>query len=247
MRTVNEVSKLTGVSVRTLHYYDEIGLLHPAVTTDAGYRLYDDKSLERLQQILLFRELEFSLKDIKQIIDRPDFDKKTALAEQITLLKMKAEHFESLISYAEGLISKGEYEMNFKVFDNKKIEKYKAEAKELWGNTKEYREYEKKTACYSSEKQESVANELMNIFKEFGSKTDLSPADAEIQSLVKKLQNFITENYYTCTKEILFGLGQMYSAGGEMTDNIDSAGGKGTAKFTAKAITEYCKQSDNMV
>ncbi len=244
MRTVNEVSKLTGVSVRTLHYYDEIGLLRPAVTTNAGYRLYDDASLERLQQILLFKELEFSLKDIKKIIDCPGFDRKRALAEQIRLLKIKTEHFENLISYAERIIAKGEYKMDFKIFDN---EKYKAEAKKLWGNTKEYREYEKKTACYSSEKQESVANELMNIFKEFGSKTDLSPADAEIQSLVKKLQNFITDNYYTCTNETLCGLGQIYSAGGEMTDNIDSAGGKGTAEFTAKAITEYCKQSDNMV
>ena len=74
MKTVNEVSKLTGVSVRTLHHYDEIGLLKPTSTTEAGYRLYDDTALERLQHILLFRELQFPLKDIKAILDSPDFD-----------------------------------------------------------------------------------------------------------------------------------------------------------------------------
>ena len=82
---------------------------------------------------------------------------------------------------------------------------------------------------------------MMNIFKELGENRDKSPADTAVQGLIKKLQDFITENYYTCTKQILAGLGQMYAAGGEMTDHIDAAGGKGTAKFAAKAIAEYCK------
>ena len=241
MMTVNEVSKLTGVSVRTLHYYDEIGLLTPAVTTEAGYRLYDDTNLERLQQILLFKELEFSLKDIKKMIDSPGFDRRKALSEQIELLILKKEHFESLISYAQQIRSKGEYDMDFKVFDNAKIETYKAEAKRRWGDTEAYREYETKSADYSEEKQQVLARGMMNIFKEFGSKMEKSPADAEAQKLVKKLQDFITANYYICTKQILSGLGQMYAAGGEMTDNIDNAGGKGTAEFAAKAIAEYCK------
>ena len=92
---VNEVSKLTGVSIRTLQYYDRIGLLHPAKYTEAGYRLYDDAALEILQQILLFRELEFPLKDIKEIISRPDFDRGKALGQQIELLKLKKEHLGS--------------------------------------------------------------------------------------------------------------------------------------------------------
>ncbi len=241
MMTVNEVSKLTGVSVRTLHYYDEIGLLTPAVTTEAGYRLYDNTNLERLQQILLFRELEFSLKDIKKMIDSPGFDRRKVLSEQIELLTLKKEHFETLISYAQQIKSKGEYDMNFKVFDNEKIENYKAEAKRRWGDTEAYREYETKSADYSEEKQHVLTRDMMNIFKEFGNLTDKSPADAEAQKLVKKLQDFITANYYTCTKQILSGLGQMYAAGGEMTDNIDTVGGKGTAEFAARAIEEYCK------
>ena len=241
MMTVNEVSKLTGVSVRTLHYYDEIGLLPPAVTTATGYRLYDDTSLERLQQILLFKELEFSLRDIKKMIDSPGFDREKALSEQIRLLTLKKEHFENLISYAQQIRSKGEYDMDFKVFDNAKIENYKAEAKKRWGSTEAYREYETKSADYSEEKQQALARDMMNIFKEFGNLTDKSPADAGVQELVKKLQDFITANYYTCTKEILSALGQMYDAGGEMTDNINAAGGKGTAEFVARAIEEYCK------
>lgn len=241
MMTVNEVSKLTGVSVRTLHYYDEIGLLLPAVTTEAGYRLYDDTNLERLQQILLFKELEFSLKDIKKMIDSPRFDRRKALSEQIELLTLKKEHFENLISYAQQIRSKGEYDMDFKAFDNAKIENYKAEAKKRWGSTEAYREYEAKAADYSEEKQQTLAKGLMEIFKEFGQQTEKSPSDAKVQGQVKKLQDYITANYYTCTKDILSGLGQMYAAGGEMTENIDAAGGKGTAEFAAKAIAEYCR------
>lgn len=94
MKTVNEVSKLTGVSIRTLQYYDKIGLLKPAEYTESGYRLYDDAALERLQQILLFRELEFPLKDIKDIVTRSDFDKRLALDQQIRQVFVKDDIFE---------------------------------------------------------------------------------------------------------------------------------------------------------
>ena len=100
MMTVKEVSNLTGVSIRTLQYYDKIGLLHPAHRTQAGYRLYDDAALERLQQILLFRELEFSLEDIRKILKNPEFDREKALEQQITLLTLKKQHLEKLIALA---------------------------------------------------------------------------------------------------------------------------------------------------
>ena len=103
MMTVNEVSKITGVSIRALQYYDTIGLLKPVEYTASGYRLYDDTSLERLQQILLFRELEFPLKEIKGIIDAPNFDRNKALEQQIELLTMKKEHLENLINLARGI------------------------------------------------------------------------------------------------------------------------------------------------
>lgn len=241
MMTVHEVSKLTGVSIRTLHYYDEIGLLHPPVTTEAGYRMYDDTSLERLQSILLFKELEFPLKDIKRILDSPEFDQREALEQQIKLLTMKKEHVENLITFAKQIKLTGVNTMDFKAFDTKKIDEYTKQAREKWGNTEAYREFERKTSDYSDEKKKAVGMDLMGIFTEFGSMMDRNPEDERVQAQVGKLQQFITDNYYTCTKEILAGLGQMYAAGGEMTDNIDAAGGKGTAEFASRAIAIYCE------
>lgn len=145
MMTVNEVSKLTGVSIRTLQYYDTIGLLKPIEYTESGYRLYDDTSLERLQQILLFKELEFPLKEIKKIIDAPNFDRNKALEQQIELLTMKKEHLENLISFARGIKGIGVKYMDFKVFDTTKIDEYSKRAKEQWGQTSEYKEFEEKT------------------------------------------------------------------------------------------------------
>ena len=239
MMTVNEVSKLTGVSVRTLHYYDEIGLLKPAQFTDAGYRLYDDDNLQRLQQILLFRELEFPLNDIKRIIDSPDFNKKHALENQIELLRMKQKHFSDLIQHAEKL--REEISMDFTAFDKSKIEDYKKQAKEKWGETDAYKEYEKKTAGKDDAEMNEFVKELMQIFAEFGEIKNLDPDSEAVQCQVKKLQDFISAKYYTCTKQILSGLGQMYASGGEFTENIDKAGGRGTAEFTAKAIEVFCK------
>lgn len=240
MMTVNEVSKLTGVSVRTLQYYDTIGLLKPSGYTEAGYRLYDDTALERLQQILLFKELEFPLKEIKGIIDAPDFDRNKALKQQIELLTMKKEHLENLIDFARGLKLLGVRKVDFKVFDTKKIDEYSKRAKEQWGKTPEYKEYERKMQNMSDEDELAMVDEFMQIFAEFGQMMALEPSDEEVQVQVKKLQDYITEHFYTCTKEILSGLGKMYSAGGEFTENIDRAGGSGTAVFTAKAIEVYC-------
>ena len=240
MMTVNEVSKLTGVSVRALQYYDTIGLLKPSGYTEAGYRLYDDTARERLQQILLFKELEFPLKEIKGIIDAPDFNRKKALQQQIELLTMKKEHLENLIDFARGLKLLGVRKVDFKVFDTKKIDEYSKRAKEQWGKTPEYKEYERKMQNMSDEDELAMVDEFMQIFAEFGQMMALEPSDEEVQVQVKKLQDYITEHFYTCTKEILNGLGKMYSAGGEFTENIDKAGGSGTAEFTAKAIEVYC-------
>lgn len=145
MMTVNEVSKLAGVSVRTLHYYDRIGLLCPTKLTEAGYRLYDDMALERLQSILLFRELQFPLKEIRAILDSPDFDRKKALDQQITLLELKKEHIENLIDLARGIKLTGVRPlMDFSAFDTSKIDEYAKQAKEMYGQSEAYREFEEK-------------------------------------------------------------------------------------------------------
>lgn len=241
MRTVNEVSKLTGVSIRTFQYYDSIGLLKPTEYTEVGYRLYDEEALERLQQILLFRELEFPLKKIKDIIYNPKFNKEKVLEQQIELLVLKKEHIENLIDFARRIKTMGVNKTDFKVFDKKKMEDYSKRAKEQWGQLTQYQEFEEKTKGVSDTQQKDVINRFMLIFTEFGKIKELDTSCDTVQLQVKKLQDFITENYYTCTKEILSGLGKMYASGGEFTENIDSYGGEGTALFTAKAIEIYCK------
>ena len=242
MKTVKEVSELTGVSIRTLHYYDSIGLLRPTEITESGYRLYDDTALSRLQSILLFRELQFPLKEIKEILDSPNFDKDKCLEQQITLLQLKKEHLENLIDLARGIKLIGVKKLDFKAFDTSKIDEYEKQAKESWGQTKEYKEFEEKRKKWNDEQWKTINVEFMSIFTEFGKMLYKKPSDEAVQQQVKKLQSFISEHFYTCSQEILNSLGKMYAGGGSMTENIDKAGGKGTAEFVEKAIEVYCKK-----
>lgn len=238
--TVREVSRLTGVSVRTLHYYDEIGLLRPSQVTEAGYRLYDDTALERLQQILLFRELEFPLKDIKTILDNPDFDREEAISRQIELLTLKKERLERLIAHAREIRETGANMMEFQAFDTSKIDAYTAEAKARWGGTETWREFEEKSADRSEDAETQTAAGLMDVFRDFGPLRAQSPDSPAVQTQVQTLRDYLTAHYYDCTKEILAGLGQMY-AQGEFAENIDKAGGPGTAALVSKAIEHYCR------
>lgn len=237
MKTVKEVSNLTGVSVRTLHHYDAIGLLKPTRLTDSGYRLYDDTALTRLNAILLLRELEFPLKDIREILDSPGFDPISVLDDQIRLLELKREHLDRVIAHARIIQQTGVMELNFKPYDTSEQERYAKEAKERWGNSDAYREFEQKG---KSKQENQLAGEaMMDIFREMGLLRDQSPASPEAQALVKRLQDHITANYYTCTKQLLRGLGQMYTADDRFRENIDRSGGEGTAAFAGKAIEIY--------
>ena len=240
MRTVKEVSKITGISVRTLHHYDAIGLLKPTKVTEAGYRMYDDTALGRLQSILLFRELQFPLKQIRAILDSPDFDPAEAIARQIGLLELQRRHIGELIAFAREIQSKGVTTMNFDVFDRKEMEKYKEEVAAKWGNTKAYREFQQKEAAREEGSSRRIAEELMAMFSELGGLKQLPPDADEVQKKISALQEFITENYYECTDEILRGLGQMYAEDERFRKNIDRAGGEGTAVFASRAIAVYC-------
>lgn len=241
MKTVKQVSVLTGVSVRTLHHYDAIGLLPPSQVTEAGYRMYDDAALARLKTILLLRQLQFPLKAMKEILDTPGFDPMEALTQQIELLELQRRQLDGLIAHAREIQRTGVMDMNFKPFDNRELEAYASEAKAKWGKTQAYREFEEKTRGQIREKQRADGDALMAIFTQMGEVRHMDPAGSEAQVLVKKLRQFITEHYYNCTPQILRGLGQMYIAGDSMTENIDAAGGPGTAEFAHKAIEAYCK------
>ena len=238
---IKEFSRFTGVSVRTLHYYDEIGLLKPArVDKTTGYRYYDEHSLLRMQEILFYRELDFPLKRIEEILSSPHYDKSKALQMQKEMLILKKERLERLIFAIDGAM-KGENVM--KAFDNTQFEKYKAEAREKWGNTDAYKEHSEKTKGYSNQKWSSLAEGMDQIMAQFAAsmKQGDAPDSQAVQALVKALQNHISENYYTCTKEILSGLGQMYVADERFKANIDRHG-DGNAAFICQAIDTYCRK-----
>lgn len=238
---IKEFAEFTGVSVRTLHYYDEIGLLQPAYVDRAtGYRFYDENSLLRMQEILFYRELDFSLKSIGKMLSSPDYDKTKALGEQKQLLKLKKQRLERLISAIDQAM-KGENVM--KAFDNTEFETYKAEVRERWGNTDAYREHTRKTKGYSKDQWNHLAADMDGIFGEFAlcMKNGAAPDSREAQALAAKLQSHITAHYYTCTKPILFGLGQMYVSDERFQNNIDRHA-EGTAAFVRDAIARYCEE-----
>lgn len=244
MKTVKEVSKLTGISIRALHHYDAIGLLKPSQITSAGYRLYDHKALERLQIILLFRELRFPLKEIQQILDSPDFNKGEALSQQIQMLTLQKERLEKLIALALQIQNEGvDHMLNFESFDKKEIDDYAKEVKARWGHTESYRQFMEKSgsAAENAVSQEILTRQMFDIFAEFGALTSQPPGTPEVQALVKKLQDFISRHYYQCSDEILKSLGEMYVCDPRFTKNIDKAGGKGTAEFVKEAIEFYCR------
>ena len=218
---IKEFAKLTGVSVRTLHYYDEIGLLKPAfVDRITGYRYYDNTSLLRMQEILFYRELDFSLKRIGEILSSPHYDKTAALQEQKQLLILKKERLERLISAIDGA-SRGENVMN--AFDKTKIEGYKQEAKARWGDTAAYAQYTEKVAGKNERDLFAGMEAVLAEFAACKAQGNV-PSSPAAQELVEKLQNYISNNFYTCTKEILRNLGQMYTVVGSMKDNIDARG-----------------------
>lgn len=239
MRTVKDVSKLTGVSVRTLHYYDAIGLLTPTKVTDAGYRMYDDTALSRLQSILLFRELQFPLKEIKEFLDSPDFNQEETIAQQIKLLELQYKHIGELISFAREIQTKGVKTMNFEVFDTNEIEQYKAEVKSKWGNSKAYQEYEQRVVSHSEHNDSKFVNEIMSLFTDLGAMKQLPPTDKAVQEKIAALQAYINENFYTCSNDILKELSEMYVCDDRFKKNIDRFGGEGTAKFVREAIFVY--------
>ena len=242
LMSVHEVAKLTGITVRTLHYYDEIELLKPTKVTEAGYRMYDDTALSRLQNILLFRELEFPLREIKAILNSPDFDPSEVIAQQIELLELQYKHIGELISFTREIQKKGVTAMNFDVFDKSEIEKYEAEIKAKWGNTKAYQEYKQKDIARNGSSYRKIANELLTMFSALGELRHLTPNADEVQNKIAALQKFITDNYYVCTNEILSGLGEMYVSDERFRNNIDKVGGDGTADFVKQAIVVYCSK-----
>lgn len=243
-RTVQVVAKLAGVSVRTLRYYDEIGLLKHSGLTPAGYRLYDDAALENLQQILFYRELGFPLRDIRQILSDPLFDRREAIRNHQRLLILERERLDGLIALT-GQLLKGEKTMSFQEFQLDEIkalrDEYAAEVRERWGGTAAYTQGEERSKSRTPEEWQEAAKEADVIFRELATHQNETPDSPAVHNLVARWQAHISRWYYDCTGEILAELGEMYQADERFQKNIDRYG-DGLAEFLGQAIRSYCSK-----
>ena len=247
MYKINEVSKLTGVSIRMLHHYDKIRLLEPSKRTDSNYRMYNDDDIARLYQILLFKELEFPLQEIKQILDDKDFNREEVLKAQRNLIFEKKQRLERILESIddtiESLGGNVKSKDNFKAFGYEEVkkhqEKYKEETEKRYGKSDAYRESQGKTSKYSKNDWENIMQEAGAIYEELYKLMDKDPSDEKVQELIQKWRNHITTNFYNCTIEIFRGLALMYVGDERFTKNIDKYG-EGLAKFMSDAMNIYC-------
>ncbi|OOV79033.1 MerR family transcriptional regulator [Mammaliicoccus fleurettii] len=243
--SVKELANLVGISVRTLHHYDEISLLNPSKISEAGYRLYSEANLDRLQQILFFKELDFPLKKIKQILDDPSFNKQEALQLHKKMLMDKRNHIDQMIQTINQTTKhfKGEINMTneekFKGFDFNKNE-YEQEAREKWGGKTVDKANEKLSNMPKQERFEKE-NEMNNIFRSLASvnNEEKSPASEETQQLIQDWYDFLNDNInYEYSLEVFKGLGELYIADERFTKNINQFG-EGLAQYMHEAINIY--------
>lgn len=247
---IKKLANIAGVSVRTLHHYDQLGLLKPDFISDSGYRFYNQKNLEQLQQILFFKELDFSLKEIKEIMDNPSFDHSKALENHKNLLIKKRERLDKIINTVEKTIFsiKGNKKMKekelFKGFDMSEIEehkkKYAEETKQKWGHTDAYKESKVKTDKYTKTDWERITNEQQVIYQKVINNMDKGFESDIVQEAVEELRLFFNKNFYTCSPEFLKGLSDMWVNDERFTKNIDKFK-EGLALFLHKAIGFYCE------
>lgn len=248
MYKISEVAKLSGVSVRMLHHYDNIGLLIPSEKSDKNYRLYSDEDIKRLYQILIFKELEFSLKEIKNILDDENFDREKALRLQRELIVEKRKRMDNILNSIDEVIDnlEGDKAMSnkdFKAFSYEEIkkheEKYKEETEKRYGKSNAYKECNDKTGKYSKNDWENISKEADSIYKKLADLMDRQLEDTEVQDLVDQWRNHISKNYYNCTIDIFRGLALMYVADERFTKNIDKYK-DGLAQFLSDAMNVYC-------
>lgn len=243
--TISEAASSYGISVRTLHYYDEIGLVKPSEVTQNGYRYYDQDALATLQQVLFYRELEFPLKDIAQFLQNPNYDKLDAMQKHRNLLLLKRQHLDDLLRLVDETIGgKNMSKPKTTLADIEKAkQEYAQEAKERYGSSEAYGESEERYARYTDEDKATMGANMDEIFSGFAALVGQNPEGKEARELVIRWKNHISKYNYPCTDEILSGLGKMYVADERFAKNLDKYG-EGTARFMSEAIRAYCLSVD---
>ena len=249
-RTVGHVADLAKVSARTLHHYDEIGLVRPSARTDAGYRLYDDGDLERLQQVLFYRELGFRLDDIRGLMTAPDFDRGRALREQRRLLRARAAQVERMLAAVDAAIDAHEKgtPMNsqdmFEVFGDFDPSEYEDEVRERWGDTEAYRQSVERTSRYTKEDWQRAQAEADEVARRFATLMERGePATGEDAiATAEAHRRHIGDRFYDCSHEMHAGLGEMYVADQRFTEYWDRYA-PGLARYVRDAIVANAEQS----
>jgi MerR family transcriptional regulator, multidrug-efflux activator len=244
--TVQGLATMAGITVRTLHHYDSIGLLRPQSHTQSGYRQYGPEELERLQQILFFRELDFPLEDIKEILDKPSFDRSRALEQHRELLKLRMSRLQNLLDTVDNTLKtiQGGTKMQdkelFESFDMTEIEEHKAKyAEEVdakypgWQQRDKTKHYGKKEWAEVTRVGGEIQTDLARLMEE-----GRSPSDPAVQAVIARHHAYIDKYFYTCPMEIYTGLGELYVADERFTKNIDKVK-PGLAAFQSAAIKVY--------
>ena len=248
---INELANLAGISERTLRYYDQIGLLIPASRSDTGYRIYSDNDLEKLQQILFWRELGFSLEQIRQLLNQPGFDRRQALEAQINLLQERARHFQRLANLAQDTLNseKGAKKLTskdlFTAFNYEQImeeqKQYEAEVEERWGDTEAYRISKERTSGYTRDDWEKINSVQMDNLKELAELYESGTAydDHRVIAVVARNLQFISDYFYPCSLELFSCLGNMYITDERFTAFYERIA-PGLAAYYNEAIQHFC-------
>jgi DNA-binding transcriptional MerR regulator len=251
--TVGQVTGITGLTVRTLHHYDEIGLVVPRQRSEAGYRLYGKPEVERLQEVLFLKEFGFSLPEIRSIVEKPSYGRRNALVHQRRLLEAKAEHLLAMIDTidlalaAEREREREDTEMSSNemlgVFGDFDPEAHEPETRERWGDTDAYRESKCRTATYTQRDWEQIQRDSAVIDGEFAALLDVDvPRDGPAaRALVERHRAHITKWFYECTPEIHAGLAQLYATDARFAEAMDRTR-PGLAGYMSEAITAAAEE-----
>ncbi len=242
--SIQQLARLTGLSVRTLHHYDAIGLLCPGRNRHNNYRQYGNDELLRLQQILFFRELDFSLDDIKRILDAPEFDMRVALMDQRKLIEINRKRLDKLIETIDKTIKKINKQHIMKdeelygAFTKKEAEEYAEEARERWGNTDSYKQSTERVQNMTKEQLDKVVTDSETLTREIAEHMDNDPASEAVQELIKRHYEGL-RTFYEPTLEMYRGLAEMYVQDPRFTAFYEKYAA-GLAQFMHDAMIAYC-------
>jgi MerR family transcriptional regulator, thiopeptide resistance regulator len=243
--SVKQLAKMAGVSARTLHYYDEIGLLRPERQPGNGYRIYGQAALLRLQQILFLRELGLSLEDIQTALDQPDFDLLQALKQHRQALQERQAHLSRLVQtvdrtilYLKGSIDMDSQEL-FRGFTEEEEQRYTEEARQQWGNTEAFRQSQKRWSSYSKEKRQQIMEEGNQIYRDILAAMPLGPSSPQVQAGVARWHQHL-RYFYEPSIEMLLGLADLYNDSPDFAANFARIHPQ-LAEFMRQAVKIYCQ------